>query len=155
MNAPQGMNRQAQDVVWLRRLQVEGVEKLVPHPIALSAVFFKGVEQFNDGLYWRCHETLEEVWRATEYPQRLFYYALIKVAVGFVHLGRHNERSAISQFSAAEAYLKPFLPVYVGVRSEPLHREVTEWLRKLRGAAPLPWPLFDQAPRPKIQFAKA
>ncbi|MSP78460.1 MAG: DUF309 domain-containing protein [Dehalococcoidia bacterium] len=147
------MNRQAQDMEWLGRLQRDGVQTLLPQPVDPPQLFFKAIGQFNDGAHWHCHETLEEVWHHTLYPQRLFYYALIKAAVGFVHAGRHNERGAISQFQAAKAYLEPFLPRYLGVRTEPLHHEIAAWLERLHSPAPLPWDAFDQVPRPKIQLA--
>ena len=46
----------------------------------------QAIEQFNRGEFWECHETLEDVWRETLYPFRLFYHAVIKTAVGFHHL---------------------------------------------------------------------
>ena len=46
------------------------------------------MEQFNGGEFWECHETLEDVWRETPYPFRLFHHAVIKTAVGFHHLTR-------------------------------------------------------------------
>lgn len=146
-------NRQALDVYWLERVQREGLAMLLPRPADPPPPFFKSIDEFNEGKHWHSHETMEEVWQPAPYPQRLFYYALIKTAVGYVHLGRHNEKSAVSQFIAAKAYLEPFLPTYLGLRIQPVYDDVVAWLERLRQPGPLSWEAFDQVSRPRILLA--
>jgi hypothetical protein len=128
------------------------VARLVPDPPSPPPFFYQGIAEFNHGAYWQCHETLEEVWRETPYPLKLFYYALIKVAVGFEHVGRHHQRSATSQLTTALANLEPFLPTFLGVRTAPLAHEARAWLARL--AEPeARWEELDALPRPKIMLA--
>lgn len=145
-------NRHALDLQWLQHLQAEGVDRLLPDPPAPAPLFFRGIEEFNHGAYWQCHESLEEVWRETPYPLKLFYYGLIKVAVGFEHVGRHHQRSAMSQFTAAVANLEPFLPAFLGVRTAPLVAEVNAWLNRLH-VPEVPWTGLDALPRPRVLLA--
>ena len=37
--------------------------------------FIKGIEEFNSGLYFECHETLEEIWLEEHGEDRKFYQA--------------------------------------------------------------------------------
>ena len=50
------------------------------------ALLLKAVGQFNEGQYWECHETLEELWRAEPRPLRDLYQGILQVGVAFHHL---------------------------------------------------------------------
>ena len=83
-------NRRTLDRWWLESLHREGRSRFlasVPEPPAELAL---AIAEFNRGQYWQCHETLERLWLPEQYPLRLFYHGLIKVAVGLLHLERHN-----------------------------------------------------------------
>lgn len=43
----------------------------------------KGVEQFNQGLYFECHESLEEIWLEEHGEDRKFYQGIIQVSAGY------------------------------------------------------------------------
>lgn len=146
------MNRHTQDLLWLQRLRAEGVERLLPQPSPPPKIFFKGLDQFNRGAYWQSHESLEEVWLETAYPLKLFYYGLIKVAVGFVHIQRHNQRGAGLQLRVAVSNLEPFLPTFLSVQTGPLRQESQAWLERL-SAPSVSWEELDGLPRPKILLA--
>ena len=75
-------------------------------------------EQINEGRYWQAHESLEAVWLPSPYPLRLFYYALIKLAVGLLHLERGNTGGARQQLQAAVDFLAPFAPRFHGLRTD-------------------------------------
>ena len=59
------------------------------------AAFRRGVAQFNDGFFFECHDTLEDVWSGVRGPARDFFQGLIQVAVGFQHLANGNLRGAV------------------------------------------------------------
>jgi len=56
---------------------------------------FRGLDQFNSGEYWDCHETLELLWRAEPRPLRDLYQGILQVGVAFYHLGRCNYSGAL------------------------------------------------------------
>ena len=82
---PKGQ-RQALDRQWLKKLHREGHQALSGGVRTRPTALKLAVTQFNQGQYWQCHETLEEIWIPEEYPLRLFYHGLIKAAVGLLHL---------------------------------------------------------------------
>jgi len=111
---PKGQ-RQSLDQLWLTKLEQEGRGALPRCRPKRPPELRIAVTQFNQGLYWQCHETLEEIWMSEEYPWRLFYHGLIKAAVGLLHLERHNRLGAIIKLNDAERALAPFIPDMMGI----------------------------------------
>ena len=111
---PKGQRRLF-DQLWLTKLEQDSRGTLLlcipepPHALTLA------VTRFNQGQYWHCHETLEEIWMLEEYPLRLFYHGLIKAAVGLYHLERNNTRGASLKLKDAERTLAPFMPKMMGI----------------------------------------
>ena len=106
------------DAEWLARLRRDGLAALLPDAPPPPPGFHAAVRQINEGRYWQAHETLEAVWLPAPYPLRLFYYALIKLAVGLLHLERGNVAGARQQLQAAVDFLAPFAPRFHGLRTD-------------------------------------
>ena len=75
----------------------------------------KGIEQFNQGLYFECHETLEEIWLEDHGEDRLFYQGLIQVAAGYFKLEQGVLIGAIKLWRSGLEKLEPYPPVHLGV----------------------------------------
>ena len=73
-----------------------------------------GIAQFNDGLFFECHDTLEEVWSGIRGPSRDFLQGLIQVAVGFYHLGNGNRPGATTLLRRALLRLAQGGPAHRG-----------------------------------------
>ncbi len=56
--------------------------------------FWQGVEQFNTGQYYDCHDTLEALWIEATEPEKTFYQGILQIAVALYHLGNNNLRGA-------------------------------------------------------------
>lgn len=80
-----------------------------------QAALKKGIQEFNDGDYFECHETLEDVWMIEVGPDRPFYQGLLQLSVGCFHLLNRNYVGAESQWSKAHAKLKAFGDRHLGV----------------------------------------
>ena len=106
------------DAEWLARLRRDGLAVHLPASPEAPSGFAEAVQQINEGCYWQSHETLEAVWLPASYPLRLFYYALIKLAVGLLHLERGNTAGARRQLQAAVDFLAPFSPRFHGLRTD-------------------------------------
>jgi predicted metal-dependent hydrolase len=109
----------------------------------------KGVEEFNCGRFFECHDTLEDVWRATRGPARNFFQGLIQVSVGFYHLGNNNLKGAQSQLEKAIENLAPYGECYSGMELTGLRREVLHWLDRIRNGEDLHCTIADL---PKLKF---
>lgn len=57
--------------------------------------FWQGVEQFNQGQFYACHDTLEALWLPSTEPQKTFYQGILQIAVALYHLGNYNWRGAV------------------------------------------------------------
>lgn len=77
--------------------------------------FLKGVDEFNRGLFYQCHETLEEIWLEDRGPEREFYQGLIQVAAGYFKWEQEVPRGAVKLLRAGIERLRPYRPVCRGV----------------------------------------
>ena len=146
---PKGQ-RQSLDQLWLTKLEQEGrgaLLRCIPkRPSALGIA----VTQFNEGQYWQCHETLEEIWMPEEYPLRLFYHGLIKAAVGLLHLERHNRLGARLKLKDAERTLAPFVPDMMGIDIAKLLADIKQRLKLIDGDLDSMQDSVDPLPAVKI-----
>src|SRR5437867_7773429 len=109
----------------------------------------KGVEEFNAGKFFECHDTLEEVWLGMRGPAREFLQGLIQISVGFYHLRNGNSLGGESQLERALKNLQPYGDGYLGMELAGLRREVEQWLERVRSGEPLRGTVADL---PKYRF---
>jgi len=57
-----------------------------PHP----DVYQQGIDLFNEGRFFECHEAWEEIWKRSDGEVKLFYQGLIQAAVAILHAQRGN-----------------------------------------------------------------
>ncbi|MCI0419683.1 MAG: DUF309 domain-containing protein [Acidobacteria bacterium] len=58
--------------------------------------FYVGLELFNRGFYFECHDVWEEIWGEAKGKNKIFYQALIMSAVSLYHFGNENLEGALS-----------------------------------------------------------
>ena len=85
-----------------------------------TAELRKGIEEFNRGDYFECHETLEDVWMLETGKDKRFYQGLIQLSVGFFHLLNRNLRGAASQWEKGVAKLTAYDDEHLGVNLKTL-----------------------------------
>jgi len=86
----------------------------------------EGIEFFNDGQFFRCHEVLEEAWKLEGGQRRLFLQSLIHLAVGFYHYQCGNTLGAVRQLRKGVAKLAAYAPSCEGLDTAQLYREALE-----------------------------
>jgi hypothetical protein len=98
------------------RLQeaLDAVRSSVP-PDGVPREIWRGRVLFNAGLFFECHEYLEDVWRAATAPERAFYHGLVQVAAACYHLEKGNRHGARTLLTKALAKLEPYAPVHLAV----------------------------------------
>lgn len=112
----------------------------------------EAVELFNAGLFWECHEALEDLWRATPYPRRFFYHAVIKAAVGLHHLGRRNRRGARAKLADALRLLALFQPAFMGLDTQGLGEQLAPRLALLEVEGPVDWRALEAMGPPVVRL---
>jgi uncharacterized protein len=112
---------------------VGGPEKL--HMDTLPQALRQGVEEFNRAYFFEAHETLEDLWRGTSGPLRLFYQGLIQLAVALYHLSNGNRRGALNLLSKGLDKLAAYRPVCQGIDVDALCHEACLWLDRVRQAS--------------------
>ncbi len=147
---PSRGTRRKLDGLWLERLERQGIHALISDAEEKPWELNRAIGEFNNRLYWECHETLEHLWLRTPYPLRLFYHAIIKVAVGFYHGSRHNRHGTRTKLADGMRLLSLFQPSFLGVRTDLLHRDVSVWLTRVEGKGPIDWRGLDALPTPHI-----
>ena len=50
----------------------------------------KGIAEFNAGLFFECHDTLEDMWGGIRGPARDFFQGLIQVSVAYLPPGERE-----------------------------------------------------------------
>ena len=149
---PPRRRRRQTDTLWLERLEEVGLAPFQDaFPDSPSAPLQKAVEQFNIGLFWDCHETLEDLWLVTPYPLRHFYQGVLKIAVGFHHSNRHNVRGCRNKLAEGLRLLKVFTPSFLGLDTGALAVETGRWLQEMSRGPRLDWTVLDSEPRPRIR----
>jgi predicted metal-dependent hydrolase len=94
--------------------------------------FIKGIDQFNQGLFFECHETLEEIWLEEHGEDRKFYQGIIQIAAGYFKLEQGVPAGAIKLWHTGLEKLEPYAPVYFGIDVESFVRAVKENLTELK-----------------------
>ena len=120
---PHGARRLA-DAQWLAYVAATG-DTGDGEALAHSQALRRGIAEFNEGRFRESHETWEELWKDSPYPERLFLLALTKLGAGFAHALRRNDKGMRSQLTEAVRILRAFAPAYAGVDTQRLIADVT------------------------------
>jgi predicted metal-dependent hydrolase len=75
----------------------------------------KGIREFNQGLFFECHETLEEIWLEEHGEDREFYQGIIQVAAGFYKWEQGVLAGAIKLWRAGLQKLEGYPPIHLDV----------------------------------------
>ncbi|QLE40885.1 DUF309 domain-containing protein [Nostoc sp. C052] len=77
--------------------------------------FWQGVEQFNSGQFYACHDTLEALWIEAGEPEKSFYQGILQIAVALYHLENRNWRGAVILLGEGSNRLRRYPSIYSGV----------------------------------------
>ena len=81
----------------------------------IPSEFWEGVEQFNSGQFYACHDTLEALWMEASEPDKTFYQGVLQIAVGLYHFGNQNLRGAAILLGEGNNRLRRYPEVYSGI----------------------------------------
>ena len=90
----------------------------------------QGIAEFNRGLFFECHDTLEEMWAGVRGPARDFFQGLIQVSVAYYHLGNGNAAGAQSMMRRALTRLGRYPDRYCGFDVAAQRASLLGWLAR-------------------------
>ena len=105
--------------------------------------FFEcGIDLFNQGRFFECHEAWEEIWKRSRGEAKLFYQGLIQAAVAILHAERGNLEGARSPYEKASAKLESIPHEHMGLAVDELRIELSRFIEVATRAdgSPLPAP---------------
>jgi uncharacterized protein len=123
-------------------------------PEELPDLVLEGIEEFNRGEFFECHEYLEEAWMQESGRVRYLYQGILQVGVGFYHLENGNWRGATGLLRNGTIRLKEFEPVTLGVDVAKLVRESERCLQELESLGRERISEFDVSQIPKVERTK-
>lgn len=96
--------------------------------------FEAGIDLFNAGQYFECHEAWEEVWKRSEGEEKRFYQGLIQAAVAILHVRRGNLSGARTVYRRASEKLESMPSVYGGIALGELRDSLREFFELVLNA---------------------
>jgi len=106
-----------------------------------TANFFEeGINLFNEGKFFECHEAWEALWNRSSGDEKLFYQGLIQLAVAILHAQRGNLTGATSLYAKASAKLDHLPREHMNIALGELRDAVKEFVDAAVAGRPLPNP---------------
>lgn len=144
----------ARTVTAVRLLRADRPQTVPPEIWHVAALF-------NAGLFFECHEYLEDIWRATPDPERAFYHGLVQAAAGCYHFEKGNAHGARALLGKAVDKLEPYTPTHRSVQVATFLAGLRHVLSRLNGpplgSGEIALPALDLAgaarARPRVRAA--
>lgn len=117
-------------------------------------LFRRGLEEFNAGAYFECHETLEELWREEARPIRRLYQGILLVGVSLYKvIAQRNYAGAMSLLDRGLAHLDGFPAQCHGVDVALLRRDGRRLREELLRLGPERFSELDRSFIPRVRSA--
>jgi hypothetical protein len=111
-----------------------------------------GVEEFNRGQFFECHETLEALWLAEPRPIRRLYQGILQIGVAFYHLQAGRYRPVLTLLERGSGYLQPFVPQCMDVDVARFLDDAARCLAQVKWLGPDRLDDFDLSLIPRIEI---
>ncbi len=90
---------------------------------SLPALAQRGLQEFNQGNYYRQHDLFEEQWVNTTGPVRDLYRAILQVGVAYYQIEKGNYRGALKMLQRSVQWLHIMPATCQGIAVEELRRD--------------------------------
>jgi predicted metal-dependent hydrolase len=119
----------------------------------LPDFFEQGIDRFNEGRFFECHEAWEEIWKRSDGEAKLFYQGLIQAAVAILHAQRGNLEGARSLHQKAREKLDPLADEHMGIALGEMRVALAQFIDVVtRGSTnPLPSPPLLKRVGPRLK----
>lgn len=119
----------------------------------LPQIARQGVESFNAGKYFKCHDELEGVWRIRKGAERDYYHGLIQIAVALYKIkDAPRWAGAVSLLETGTGYLSHVDPEMVELDIVRLIGDSRALMARLKEAGPERLAEFAAGPMPLMYY---
>ncbi len=115
----------------------------------------QGIDEFNAGQWFECHETLEELWVGASGAVRDLYQGILQVAVALHHWREGNFPGAVHLLQKGNGLLEHAAPVCQGVDVAALMRDAESFRETLENLGPDRMAELDRRLIPRISPASS
>ena len=126
-----------------RRKDIAALEETWSLPLADLAR--QGIEMFNNGHYYECHDFLEEAWMADESAGRDLYRGILQVGIAYYQIERGNYRGALKMLLRVRQWLDPLPAICRQVNIARLREDVERVQQALEKLGPEEFSAIDRA----------
>ena len=123
-------------------------------PETVPDLVLKGIEKFNRGEFFECHEYLEEAWMQESRRVRFLYQGILQIGVGFYHQQNSNWRGATGLLRNGTIRLREFEPETLGINVAKLIRESEKCLEELEELGRERVREFGRSRVPKVEWVR-
>lgn len=102
----------------------------------LSELGRKGLELFNAGEYYDCHEELEHAWMEDQGDGRNLYKGVLQVGVAYLQIERGNYNGAVKMLMRVKQWLDPLPAICRGIDIAALRSDASVVYEELRRLGP-------------------
>jgi len=113
----------------------------------------KGLEEFNAGEYFECHETLEHAWNEEAGPVREVYRAILQIGVAYLQIQRGNYAGARKMFLRSVQWFAPLPDRCQGIDIAQLRADAAAVRAHLETLGPERIGEFDRSLLKPIRYA--
>ncbi|MEW5974528.1 MAG: DUF309 domain-containing protein [Acidobacteriota bacterium] len=114
--------------------------------------FYRGLEYFNRGFYYECHDEWEEIWGDAKGKDKVFYQALIMAAVSLYHFGNENLEGALSCLQKSLGRFAELPGRYLGVNVAGFVGKMEEFYQGMSVSGTVLTPELLARPRPLLRL---
>ena len=124
---------------------------LTPEELASRlSELYAAIDQFNRRWYFESHETLEDLWQVTPWPERDFMQGIIQLAAAFVHYARREHPGILKLLDLSREKLVRFAPEAFGVDVATLCEDIERVRAEVAALAPEQLAAWDESRVPRI-----
>lgn len=117
-------------------------------------VLWQALDEFNQGLFFQSHETLEDLWLVTPLPAREMFRGIIQAAAALVHLARDEYPGTVGLLDAALGRLRPFAPSLLGVDVGSLIADLERFRDELATGGERGLAAVDRSRLPRVRYTR-
>jgi predicted metal-dependent hydrolase len=116
-------------------------------------LLIQGAQEFNSGLYYECHETLEELWLQESAAVRELYQGILQIGVALYKQGQANFRGTVNLLRRGLFHLSNVNPICQGIDVQRLITDSDRVLTELLELGPERIAELDPVQFPQVHWA--